>query len=144
MVSLISSEISSILQQNIDITIGRIAIRDTVAVAEFAHEFFARWCFTLRLLEPSNERTEAFTGLVSVIQLNGQVLLLVNDDDIFDSNAFAFTMACLSWDSEERWTKPVVDLVSILKYLRNNEKLWSSISNVMSSSDINKLNILCG
>jgi len=136
-----NTEISSTLQQNVAITLGRIALKNPQCISEYLNEFFASWCFSLKEILPSNERNEAFAGLSSVLTSNIQVLFIINeDDDITFSNAFLFIMACLSWDLDEKNQKPLVDLISILKFLGSNgEQLWANIISRLTRDDNNRL-----
>ena len=49
-------------------------------------------------------------------------------------------MACLSWDLEEKNQKPLIDLISILKFLgTNGEQLWANIISRLTRDDSNRL-----
>ncbi|KAJ1439687.1 armadillo-type protein [Ochromonadaceae sp. CCMP2298] len=60
------------LRVNVAVTIGRLAMVDTLEVAELADEYFADWCSVLELPCPTAEKTHAFTGLLSVLHRNPQ------------------------------------------------------------------------
>lgn len=138
-----NEEITSTLQQNVAISLGRIALKDPTTLANYISEFFSSWCFALKSLQPSNERNDAFAGLFSVLTCNSQVLFITSENDITYSNAFFFVMACLSWEIEDIQTKPLIDLISMLKHLKSNgQNLWTQITVRLTPQDNNHLNYM--
>jgi len=130
------------LLENAAITLGRMARKDPNSISLYLNDFFDLWCFYLTKLEPSNERDGAYHGLVAAISVNSGVLLnLPIDNNIMNSNAFCFVIACLIFDVDD----PIFlsGLLPILNYLKSsNENIWTSILTQLKTEDLEKLNLM--
>lgn len=130
------------LHENVSITLGRIAQKDPNSISPYLNDFFDHWCFYLKELESSDERHEAYLGLVSAVKVNSHILLTIPEDNtIINSNAFHFVLACLVWDIEVPGPqkKPLSDLIPILKFISNYGNLWNSIRQNLKEDDRVKL-----
>lgn len=61
-------DVPDTLKVNIAVTIGRLGLVNTQEVAEVAEEFFADWCSVLSFPCPVTEKSQAFTGLISIVK----------------------------------------------------------------------------
>jgi hypothetical protein len=133
---------ASNLQQNLAITIGRLAITNTQQVTEAMNpECFEEFCKCLQLIPTSvssnagsSERDQAFTGLMRMVQLNPQLVFLS------ESTPRAFIYACASWDEppqeEELWNQ----LSTILHAIKvQYTQIWVSVLRSMNAELVSSL-----
>ena len=94
-----SGAVPPTLLENIAVTVGRLGLTNTSQLAEYLPEFLEAWCMALRFTRASEEKDQAFAGLVALVNANPQAL--VNPADAGKGRvafAHAFFLACGSWE----------------------------------------------
>lgn len=87
-----SPELQDQLKINVAVTIGRLSYVSPIEIASLAEEFFADWCSILALNCQINERVQAFSGLLSILNQNPSIVI---DNK---TNIYALIVACVSWN----------------------------------------------
>jgi len=116
------------LKVNVAVTIGRLAMVDSLEVAELADEYFADWCSVLELPCPLDEKLDAFKGMLTVLHKNPQVILSNK------TNFYAFLATCSAWQSPPQ--EPIASGLRevIMKVKEQNPTMWDRVLNKFSNT----------
>lgn len=134
------------LQQNIAISLGRIAMMCPHQIVDLNQSFLLTkeslrgWFRTLKLVQYSSERDQAFYGVVAALNLRPQVLL---EDNILIQD---FVLACSSWDRPPGLREVHEELRKILLVIRINgtdgqteSQVWKSLLSRMDSNIVHRI-----
>mmetsp|Transcript_19376 Transcript_19376/g.20998 ORF Transcript_19376/g.20998 Transcript_19376/m.20998 type:complete len:1025 (+) Transcript_19376:149-3223(+) len=123
-----TSDLADHLKVNIAVTIGRLAIKCPIEVAELADEFFAAWCSVLPSPCPPMEKCQAFYGLLAVLHHNPDVIIGNK------TNIYSLLIAAVSWE----YLPPpdIIDgLSAIFHHLSQQDNgLWNKVLKTFSNS----------